>query len=1308
MPTRTTTHLPWFALGSLLAVLLPGVCTAEEGSLDLRREVVDGRYLIQHWDLSDGLPQASITDMAQGPDGFLWLTTFGGLVRFDGREFLGFGGAPTEVGWNPRMIAVAEGADGSLWVGLQDGGVVRWRDGTFENLEQPPELRNATVWDLSEGPGGLLVAADGGTWLYNQGEWKRLRDPATDAFLPTSAVEWDASGRGWVGTPGGVAWLEDTPRLHAIPESALPSTATTLRADSYSGIWLAGRGYLAHAQDEEVWLLETSPGPLASELVVDGEGDLWAAGGATVRRLGPEADVRRALMQGTHPFPGDQWTVPSSVRSVFTDRERNLWVGTDGRGLWRFGRQAFERHGVEDGLAGPSVSVIAGDGAGTLWVSSGCAGLALFGEGGVNPPPPGIPANVCCYALLPLANGRLWMGYGDGVGLFAPGDDGYDEVWSVDAGDSIHAIVEATDGVIWVGTAGGGALRIEGESVSRVEAADGMGDSHVSAIGVQPDGSVWFGHRSGSTVERDGRFVTLSESDGHPPGAVRAFLTDSDGTVWIGTYGGGLARYRDGRFHRYTSRDGLFDDVVSVILDDGQGWLWLNGNRGVSRVRRADLDAFAEGSLSSIRSLSFPTGEGNGGAQPAGWRDADGGLWFPTIDGMVGFAPENIRINAAPPILHIESAQMDDTPLSLNETTSVPPGHGDLMVRYTAASLRRPDLILFEYRLIGHEEVWQAGSTRRTVRYTNVPPGKYALEVRAVNEDDVPSEQPARLSFVVRPHLYETVWFRLTVGLLLIALGVGLGLIRATQDRAHNRALQQEIERRRVAQAALRDQEEHYRRIVQAATDGFLLADEAGRWIDVNAAACRIFGRSRDELLRTPKSELCAGDVIDVAELPQDGREAQVAVVACLRKDGSTFDAQVLAARFHSAGGPRVLLTVTDISELMRAEADKRELQRRLANAQRLEALGRLAGGIAHDFNNTLTVVEGNADLLRLTLDPAPDSNIATFIEQILECSHRANRMIRQLLAFGRQQSLEPEVLDPGKMVRNLEAMFRRLVRDDVTIRIHVAPDAGFIHADLARAEQALANLLINAGDAMPDGGTITVSVTRVSPASVAADYPDLVLEGDHVRISVEDTGDGIPGEVRPRIFEPFFSTKPVGEGTGLGLASVHGFVTQSSGQMGVQSEEGQGTRFDIFMPSVVGTPEEPDSVASIDSLPQGVETILLCDDDSMVRDSVAGVLAAHGFEVLSAADGREALDLLNENADRISALVTDLVMPGINGSELAWAALSIKPGIRVLFVSGYPLDVELEEFDDSLHAVLSKPFSAATLLRELRELLDR
>ena len=353
-------------------------------------------------------------------------------------------------------------------------------------------------------------------------------------------------------------------------------------------------------------------------------------------------------------------------------------------------------------------------------------------------------------------------------------------------------------------------------------------------------------------------------------------------------------------------------------------------------------------------------------------------------------------------------------------------------------------------------------------------------------------------------------------------------------------------------------------------------------------------------------------------------------------------------------------------------------------------------------------MVEGNAELLRLVLHPESGSRVDRCILEIVECSHRANRMIRQLLAFGRKQTLESEILDPGEVVTRLQSMFRRLLRDDVELQILAEPDAGLIFADRSQAEQALANLLINAGDAMPKGGRVTVMVEPADPEQVARDHPDIHLEGDHVRIAVEDTGEGIPQDVLPRIFDPFFSTKPVGQGTGLGLASVHGFVTQSAGHLGVVSEVDRGSRFDIYMPCAEGEPVDDSFTVAEASLPWGSETVLLCDDDDMVRESMAGVLEAQGYQVVRAANGAEALQHLQDHGDRISALVTDVVMPEINGSDLALQARALRPDIRVLFVTGYALDVELAALDDGEADVLPKPFSAASLLRQLRDLLDR
>ncbi len=1297
------------ACGIVLALCaLPWFASAE--AFDLRREVVQGRYLVHNWDLSDGLPQASITDMAQGGDGFLWLTTFGGLVWFDGRDFRSMGGAATSAGWNPRMTATEANPGGGLWVGLQSGGVARFERGVFADVSQPEGLRNATVWDLAIGPQGLLVAADGGCWLRGEDGWHRLEASLRGADAGGAAVAWDATGTGWIGWAGGLDRVGAGGQREAFVAAVELRGVSALRPDQAGGLWIGGGGTVAYVVGEELRVHPALGGGLGAvrDLVVDGEGDLWAVCTASVCRLGRAAEVARALMQGTAPPAPEVWGLPSTIRCAFADQERNLWIGTDGRGLWRFSRQEFVRFGEGEGLPSPSAGAHVGDGRGGLWVASGCLGLFHLREGRFEPVDEPLPTKGCCNGLLRGSDGSLWTGCSRQARRFETRDGALVETGAWEVGSAITSLVEAADGSVWVGTVSTGAYHVHDGLFEAFGVEQGLGDPYVNAMALDADGALWFGHRSGSTRLHGAEVTVLDEEAGHPPGMVRTLLADDDGTVWLGTYGGGLARYRDGAFQRVTSRDGLFDDVVSQLLDDGAGWLWMNGNRGVSRVRRADLEAFADGREDAVRASSFPTGEGNGGFQPAGWRDDAGWLYFATIDGVVAFPPDGVQANDVPPRIHLDSARLDDTDLLAGPDMRVPPGDGDLEVRFSAASLRRPELTRFEYLLSGHDEEWQSAGTRKVIRYTNLRPGSYVLEVYARNEDDVVSDRPVRLAFTLAPHFYQTWMFRLLLGMGLVALGGLLGVLRTRRVRAHNLVLRGEIERRRAAQAALRDQEQHYRHIVEAASDGFLLAGDDGRWIDVNSAACALFGMSREQLLHSAVTELFEHDPMadDVPRAADDSDPAPV--VVCRRPDGATFAAHVLAARFSTGGEARTLLTVTDVSALMDAESEKRELQARLADAHRLEALGRLAGGIAHDFNNTLTVVEGNADLLNMVLRPEPASRIDHCLHQIRECSHRANRMIRQLLAFGRQQTLEPDYLDPGGVVRNLESMFRRLLRDDVELRIAVEEDVGFIYVDLSQAEQSLVNLLINAGDAMPDGGQLTVSVGRVTPHEVRAAHPDIELFADHVCLSVEDTGEGIPVELQQRIFEPFFSTKPVGKGTGLGLASVHGFVTQSEGQLGVRSDLGVGTRFDIYLPCVDGIPTGETVLPASGAIPRGTETVLLCDDDRMVRQSVAGVLAEQGFVVLEAGHGREALELLHEKSEHIAALVTDVVMPEINGYELAAIAREIQPDIRVLFVTGYALDVEMENLGDGIQAVLSKPFSAASLVQELRDLLDR
>ena len=1264
--------------------------------------------MIRHWELSDGLPQVSVTDITQTDDGFLWLTTFGGLVRFDGHEFRTFAGAPTTAGFNPRMTSVAMGQDGALWIGLQSGGVVRLRDGEFENIDQPAEMLGSTIWDLTEDTHGLMVASERGVWRYNGGAWTKLTQPGEEGCSASTAAAWSLNGFGWVGCPQGLYRLNPGDEEEGLQRVFDDGGVSAVTADPNGGVWFGSANRIAYRSKGRNWAH-----PVLEEIghidtiVIDGEQDLWALGEATVLLLGPLEEVRNALTQDG-PLPETRsWTLPSGIRDAFVDREQNLWIGTDAHGLWQFGRQEFQRYGVDQGLPVPSTRIVAGDGQDNLWVSSYVGGMVRLRDGRFEAPPDSHYFDGTPSAIHTANDGSLWIAHTRSLIRIVETEEGSHQQTVWEGNHHILAIVEEPDGTIWAGTNGGGVLRIRDGEVQPFGQAEGLGSQHVRSAVVGPTGKIWFGHRSGSSRYAAGEFQVLTEADGHPPGVVRALHVDPDGTLWIGTYGGGLARYRDGEFARYSSRDGLYDDVVSVILDDGDGWLWMNGNRGVFRVRRSDLAEFGAGRRSNVRSMSFLTGEGNGGYQPAGWQDGEGRLWFPTVDGVVSFSPEGIQPNDSPPVLTVESARVDSSELDQAVRTIVPPGDGDLEVTFTAACLRRPEMTRYRYRLLGRDEAWIAGGTERVVRYTNLPAGDYVFEVEALNEDDVPSVQPARLAFQLNPRVHKTRWFAFLLAFGLVSLGGGVGLLWSRRVRTHNRALQMEIDRRRDAQKALLEQEEHYRRIVEAASDGFLLADEEGGWIDVNPAACRIFGYERDELLGVPAQELFMDDVFNARALIADGRTSKAQIVTCLRGDGSSFEAQILAAQFTSGDVHRALLTVTDISALIRAESEKRELQRQLAFAQRLEALGRLAGGVAHDFNNTLTIVVGNANLLEMALEPEAHSPAARYLNQILDCSLRADRMIRQLLAFGRQQPLEPVTLDPAEVVRNLESMLRRLIRDDVELFIQTEENTGLIHADLSRAEQALVNLITNAGDAMPNGGTITVSVSRMSGYEINLDYADLELTCDHVRISVEDTGQGIEPEVEHQIFEPFFTTKPVEDGSGLGLASVHGFVTQSEGHVRVSSQLGKGTRFDIFMPAIDGSLADDEPSVMLTTHPRGNETVMVCDDNPGVRESISEVLEARGYTVLQACNGMEALYVLEHTEHDVSALVTDVVMPEIDGTELALHVHAMRPDIRVLFVSGYASDVLLDESLADRHSMLSKPFSATMLLQRLRALLD-
>jgi len=402
----------------------------------------------------------------------------------------------------------------------------------------------------------------------------------------------------------------------------------------------------------------------------------------------------------------------------------------------------------------------------------------------------------------------------------------------------------------------------------------------------------------------------------------------------------------------------------------------------------------------------------------------------------------------------------------------------------------------------------------------------------------------------------------------------------------------------------------------------------------------------------------------------------------------------------------RALRELEDRAERKRAEEALRQSEKQFRQSQKMEAVGRLAGGIAHDFNNLLTIIMGYSQVLLTEL--GPQHPLRGKIEETLKAGERAATLIRQLLTFSRKQSLDPKILSLNTAVTSLESLLRRLIGEDIQLVSKLDPTNGRLRADQAQLEQVLVNLVVNARDAMPKGGTLTIETAQVELTRSPVYHLTPLPPGPYVRLAVSDTGCGMDRMTQSHIFEPFFTTKGEGKGSGLGLSTVFGIVTQSGGAIDVTSRVGHGTRFDLYFPSV-----ESDILTTAPTQPlgqpqRGTETILLVEDEPSVRTLVRDELRKLGYRVVEAKNGVEACLLATQQAASLQLLLTDVVMPGMGGRELAQHLSVIKPDLRTLFISGYMDDVGIMAGqEEGTSSFLQKPFTPEVLGRAVRNLLD-
>ncbi len=803
LPSASLTHILRL---SLIAALL--MCFADiSWSLDPGKALT--QYAHRVWRDKEGLPQNSVQAIAQTRDGYIWVGTQEGLARFDGISFTIFDRSNTPALRNNYIYALREDRDGTLWIGTNGGGLTRLKHGKFTTYTTANGLADDVVLSIAQDAGGDIWLGTGKGVTILRGETllafkghPSLADERVMAVLP------DRDGGVWFGTSenGLGRWHQGSFSRMTTAQGLSHNSIWSLFQDRAGALWVGTvGGGLNRLQAGQVTKFTAKDG-LNSDNVFgtleDRAGNLWIAtdGGGLVRYQGGKFTS----------LTNAQGLSNDTTWPLLEDRQGILWVGTLG-GLNQLRDTLFTPFGVTEGLPEEVILTVSEDRSGALWMGGNGKGLSRLKDGKLTvfTRADGLPHD-SVRSVYPDRAGNVWVGTIAGLGRLSNGRfRNYSEVDGL-SNLKIAAIHEDPDGVIWVGTFGGGLNRMEGGRFTSFKRGDGLAGDRVLVITDRRAGGLWIGtDGDGLSLYHNGKFTNYTTRDGLVDDHIEALYEDAEGTLWIGTGGGGLGRFRDGRFTTFTTRHGLFDNLGHQILEDGMGYLWISTNRGIQRVSKRTLDNVAAGRAASVQATLFGVGEGlrsreaNGASQPAGWRGADGRLWFPTMNGVVAVAPERAGGKLSEPQALIESATTNGVGIAAIAPNQGP-GRGSLVFRYTALEFNNPEGLRFRYQLESFDEDWINAGERRSAYYTNIPPGKYRFRVSAASGGGPWGPPVATMAFDLLPRWYQTVWFKGLAAVATLALLAAAHLLRSRQLRRRTHELTALVRERERAEDEVR------------------------------------------------------------------------------------------------------------------------------------------------------------------------------------------------------------------------------------------------------------------------------------------------------------------------------------------------------------------------------------------------------------------------------------------------------------------------------------------------------------------------
>lgn len=759
------------------------------------------QYTFDVWTADDGLPQNIITGIRQTSDGYLWLATFDGLARFDGVRFTVFDKSNSPGIDSNRFESLYEDRSGDLWLGTEGSGVTRYHKGSFTTYTTRQGLPNNKVRAFTDDQAGNLWVLSGDSIV----QWQKASGQFTDVTPKESKILYNPllwEDGFWGADQAGLhCFVKGRFVTYQLPRSLSRSKITAVAEDQSGTIWLeTAEGYRATIRNGTV---EHASAEISGREVAtayrDHRGNRWA--------ISVGRDLTRFMNQSSAVG-----LEKIAFNWLYEDLEGNLWLGTDGRGLYRARRQAITAYSKEQGLIDRNVYPIYEDRIGAIWIGTWPGGLSRFKDGQFTnyTLKDGLPSHLT--ALSGDREGHLWVAGQGQVREFQYGPF-LKPAGPVPEVTEVHAIHEGPDGTLWFGTPFG-LVRFKDRRSTLYTTKDGLAGDDTRVIIDDSAGNLWIGAYGGLTRFRNGQFQSWTERDGLPSNTVRSLYEDRDGVLWIGSYDGGLGRFKDGKFTRYTMREGLFDNGVFQILEDARGSLWMSCNRGIYRVSKRQLNEFAAGGRSSITSVAYGRSDGmlnvecNGGVWPAGVKARDGKLWFPTQDGVAVIDPEAIPTNPRPPPVIIESVLLDHARTAVDRPLRIAPDKETLEIEYTALSFIDSKRIRFKYKLEGLDSRWIDAGLRRTAYYSRMPPGRYVFKVIAANSDGVWNQAGKTLEITVLAPFYRTTWFELLGFFAAVALAGSAWRYRVSQlqrghavQRAFSQQLiaSQESERKRIA-----------------------------------------------------------------------------------------------------------------------------------------------------------------------------------------------------------------------------------------------------------------------------------------------------------------------------------------------------------------------------------------------------------------------------------------------------------------------------------------------------------------------------